>query len=340
MRVTKLASFLTLAAAFSQQPDPVAQGIAAFHQGRYTEARAILETAPASEHGRVFLALSRAALGDCAAVSPDLAKQFDQAADPDLRRLAGLAAVQCYVAQNRLSDAFPIAARLQALYPKDADVLYQAARLYMKAWNDTIFRMYRNTPASFRVNQISAEIFETQNRYSEAISEYRKAIGKNQTALNLHFRLGRALLMQSHSPESLDAAQKEFEAELALNPGDPVAEHQIGLILLAKQKPAEATARFERALVLNPDFPEALQALAKTKMDAKQYDAAITLLQRVVKLQPDNDGAHYSLMMAYRNTGKTDEALREKAVLDKLRKPPEGEFTDFLKRLGEKAPKQ
>jgi len=334
------AAALSLAAAFCQEPDPVAQGIAAFHQGRYAEARAILEKAPATEHSRVFLALSRAALGDCTAVSGDLARQFEQAADPDLRRLAGMAAVQCDVARNRFAEAFPVATRLQALYPKDADVLYQAARLYMKAWNDTIFQMFQKTPASFRVNQISAEVFETQNRYPEAISEYRKAIEKNKTALNLHFRLGRALLMQSHSPESLDAAQKEFEAELALNPTDAVAEHQIGLILLAKQKPDEAVARFERALALNPGFPEALQALAKSKMDAKQYDAAIDLLQRLVRLQPDNEGAHYSLMMAYRNTGKSEDALREKAVLDKLRKPPEGEFTEFLKKLGEKAPKQ
>jgi tetratricopeptide (TPR) repeat protein len=331
---------LAIPLAFCQPSDPVAQGIAAFHQGRYAEARTILEKAPASEHSRVFLALSRAALGDCAAVSADLGSQFDQAGDPALRRLAGLALVQCYIAQSRYPDAFPVAARLASLYPKDADVLYQSARLYMKAWNDTLYQMFRNTPASFRVNQISAEIFETQNHYAEAIAEYRKAIEKNPSALDLHFHLGRALLMQSHSPEALDAAQKEFEAELALNPSDAVAEHQIGLILLARQKPEQAVARFERALALNPDFPEALQALAKSRMDAKQYDAAIALLVRLIRLQPANEGAHYSLMMAYRNTGKSDEALREKAELEKLSRPPEGEFTEFLKRLGEKAPDQ
>ena len=247
---------------------------------------------------------------------------------------------QCQLSQNRLDEAFPVVMRLETLYPKDADVLYQAARLYMKGWNDTIYQMFQKTPASFRVNQISAEIFEIQNRYGEAIAEYRKAIEKNGSALDLHFRLGRALLMESHSPESLDAAQKEFEAELALNPTDAVAEQQIGLILLAKQKPEEATARFEKALALSPDFPEAMQALAKCRMDAKQYDAAITLLQRLVRLQPRNEGAHYSLMMAYRNTGKTEEALREKKEIEKLSRPPEGEFTDFLKKLGEKAPEK
>jgi hypothetical protein len=45
-------------------------------------------------------------------------------------------------------------------------------------------------------------------------------------------------------------------------------------------------------------------------------------------------------MMAYRNAGRTADAAREQAELDKLRQSPQGEFTDFLKRLGEKAPKQ
>jgi hypothetical protein len=34
-----------------------------------------------------------------------------------------------------------------------------------------------------------------------------------------------------------------------------------------------------------------------------------------------------------------DKAKQEKAILDKLQKPPEGEFSDFLKKLGEQ-PKQ
>ena len=43
-------------------------------------------------------------------------------------------------------------------------------------------------------------------------------------------------------------------------------------------------------------------------------------------------------MLAYRNAGRMEDAQREKAVFDKLSKPPEGEFTEFLKKLGEKAP--
>jgi tetratricopeptide (TPR) repeat protein len=152
--------------------------------------------------------------------------------------------------------------------------------------------------------------------------------------------LGRALLLESHSPDNLALAQHEFEAELKLNPADAAAEYETGQVLLVSQAPSEAMKHFVRAAAITPDFAEALQALAKMRLDAKQYAEAIVLLENVVRLQPANESAHYSLMLAYRNAGRPGDAAREQAVLDKLRESPQGEFTDFLKKLGEKAPKQ
>ncbi len=122
-----------------------------------------------------------------------------------------------------------------------------------------------------------------------------------------------------------------------MNPSDAVAEYQVAQILTAKQDKAQAAAHgFERAAELRPDFPEALIAVAKLRSDAKRFADAIALLERALKIQPRNETAHYSLMLAYRNAGRAADAQREKAEIEKLQKPPEGEFTDFLKRLGDK----
>jgi tetratricopeptide (TPR) repeat protein len=331
-----------LTSAFAQ--DPVAKGIEEFHQGKYEAAKSTLEQAlkhkSGDAHARTFLALSRAAAGGCDIAANDLYDAFTNNRDSDLRRLAGLALVQCHIAHDRLEAAIPVALTLQREFPADPDVLYQAARLHMKAWNDVVFQMFQKTPASYRVNQVSAEIFEIQGRYADAITEYRKAIEKNPAAINLHFRLGRALVLQSHSPDALSAARREFEAELQLNPSDAVAEYEVGQILLAQNKPHEAAPRLEHALTLSPDFGEALLAVAKLRADARHYDEAIPLLERAVRLQPANESAHYNLMLAYRNAGRAADAQREKAEVDKLKRPPSGEFTEFLKKLGEKAPNQ
>jgi tetratricopeptide (TPR) repeat protein len=338
----RVISALLLLSAFSAraQDDPLQKGIADFNRGKYEEAQSWLEKAPDSPERRTFLALTHAATGHCDTARAELAAQFAKDATSELGRLAGLALTQCQLAVANYDEAVPVLARLRALHPDDADVLYQCARLHMKAWNDTLYEMFRKAPNSYRVNQISAEIFEIQNRYPEAVAEYRKAIEKNPSALNLHFRLGRALLLESHSPDNLALARREFEAELALNPADAVAEYETGQVLLVSQDPREAVKHFERAVAITPNFPEAMQALAKTRMDAKQYPEAIVLLEDVVRLQPANESAHYSLMLAYRNAGRAADAAREQGELDKLQKSPQGEFTDFLKKLGEKAPKQ
>src|SRR5580692_5921171 len=321
------------AALLCAQTNPVADGIAAFNRGDYKAARLNLERSPADPQARLFLALTRAATGGCEAAVPELAKGFSSGEN---RRLAGLALAQCHIAAKRFTDAGAIVAQLEKQFPSDADVLYVSADYHMKAWNDAIYRMYQKAPSSYRVDQLSAEVFETQGKYTEAIAEYRKAIEKNPKAINLHYRLGRALLQQSHDPAVLEQARQEFQAELALNPSDAVAEYQIAQILIAEQQKEQAAAHFERAAELRPDFPEALIAVAKLRSDDKRYADAIALLERAVKLQPRNESAHYNLMLAYRNAGRPADAEREKAELEKLQKPPEGEFTDFLKRLGDK----
>ena len=333
LRLRVSASAFWLVTALCAQSNPVADGIAAFHRGDYKAARASLEKAQNDPQGRLFLALTRAATGGCEAAVPELSRA---AGASENRRLAGLALAQCHIAAKRFADAGPVVAQLEKDFPNDADVLYVSADYHMKAWNDAIYRMYQKVPASYRVDQLSAEVFETQGKYTEAIAEYRKAIEKNPKAIDLHYRLGRALLQQSHDPAALAQARKEFEAELALNPSDAVAEYQVGQTLAAEQKKAQAAPHFERAAELRSDFAEALIAVAKLRSDAKRYAEAITLLERAVKLQPRNETARYNLMMVYRNAGRTADAQREKAELDKLQKPPEGEFTDFLKRLGDK----
>ena len=317
------------------QSAPASPGVAAFERGDYAAAREILKQAPNDPEASLYLALMRAATGECDAVLADLAQRFQS--DPSAR-LAGLALAQCHITAKRFREAAPVVAQLEAKFPSDADVLYLSASFHMKAWNDAIYRLYQNAQASIRVDQLSGEVFESQGKYAEAIGEYRKAIQKNPRAVNLHYRLGRALLLQTHEPAALDQAKQEFVAELAINPSDAVAEYQVAQILNTQQRKAEAAKHFEQAAELRPDFPEALVAVAKLRIDAKRYDDAIPLLERAVRLQPRAEAAHYQLMLAYRNAGRTADAQREKAALDQLQRPPEGEFTEFLKRLGEKAP--
>ncbi len=328
-------------ALLAPQSDPLTEGIAHFERGEYLAAESSLKqavTTGADPRAAVFLALARAMNGECEEAIPDLQTQFAIVTDEKLRRLTGLSLANCEISDNRFEDALVVLENLKRLYPSDADVLYETARLHMQAWNEIVREMFLETPASYRVNQLSGEIFDVQGMYVEAVAQYRAAIAKNPKAVGLHFEAGRALLMSSHSPEALKEAQQEFEEELALNPTDAVAEFEIAQILQTQQRGDEALPHLERAVQLNDRFPEALIALAKLKLLAKANQEGISLLERAVQLEPNSEAARYSLMVAYRDSGRTEDAAREKAELEKLQKPPEGEFTEFLKKLNQGAP--
>ncbi|MEZ5363887.1 MAG: tetratricopeptide repeat protein [Bryobacterales bacterium] len=314
----------------------VERGVDLFARGEYAQAEKAFADL-SSPRAKAFLAMTRAALGRCADVEQHLSVAYRSAAlQPADRRLAGLALARCSTAAQRFADSARTLYALQEQFPDDADILYETARLHLKAFNGSVEQMFQHAPASYRVNQLSAEIFEIQGRASEAVAEYRKALEKAPPrTLNLHYRLGRALLMESHEPAALEAARKEFEAELALNPNDPVAEYQVAQILQVQQKPDQAATRLERAIELDPNFAEALIALSRNKLDRNDAAGAIALLEKAVALAPKSESAHYSLMIAYRNAGRRDDAKRMQQRLDALQNADGGEFNQFLQRIGE-----
>src|SRR5579863_1954313 len=295
------------------------EGMAAFHEGRYSVALAKLKEAaadPKDAKAKAFLALTEAALGDCKTALPGLMANAD-AMDSTLYKLTSLAAVRCYEAADDTGRAQALLGELEKRFPADADVLYASAKLHMKAFNDATFAMFERAPASYRVHQLSAEIFEIQNRYAEAEGEYRKAIALNPAAPELHFELGRAILLESHGPEALERASVEFQAELKLSPEDAAAEFQLGQIAETQGKTAEARGHFERAVTLSPRFVQALVALGKLHLQDKRYAEAIDALTRAVTIDPANESAHYGLLTAYRDAGQMDKAKAEMAVLER-----------------------
>ena len=331
MRGTSFLLLVLTAVAAGQSPEEA--GVRLFREGRFVEAEQALGGV-STPRGKTFLALTQAATQRCVEARPQLERSF-AGSHAELRRLSGLALARCAIAEQRFDAATPPLYSLREQFPDDPDVLYEVARLHLKAWDGAVETMFERAPQSFRVNQLSAEIFELQGRFDEAVAEYRKAIEKAPRSLNLHYRLGRALLMRSHEPEALAEARREFEAELALNPRDAVAEYQVAQILDVEQKPAEAKRCLERAVELDPGFAEALVALARARMRDKENDAAVELLERAVEIQPESEAALYSLMLAYRNAGRRDDALETKKRLDALEQAPEGEFNQFLERIGE-----
>ncbi len=273
MRVISFAWALVIAACLAQAADDHLQrGMQLFDEGKFGAAMTELRQASGTQ-ATVYLALTQAATNDCASAMPVLDEQAKRL-NTEEGRLAGLAAAKCASAAGDVAHALALLQPLQMRYPKDADVLYLAAETEMKAFNETTFAMFQRTPSSYRVHELSAEILEVQNRYSDAVAEYRKAIEGNPKAPDLHYRLGRAMLLQGHSPELLVEAAKAFAAELQISPEDSASEFQLGQIAQVQGRTEEAQSHFSTALKLSPTFANAMIALGKLYVQQKRYQPA------------------------------------------------------------------
>jgi tetratricopeptide (TPR) repeat protein len=312
------------------------EGTEQFQKGNYTAAlntfTEVLKLSPADARAIAYQQLTRAMLGDCARTINDLMLQAKRNPDPNLRRLAGIQAVHCLAAQGDYPEALPLLADLLNRNPNDADVLYEAAEIFNRAYNVSIVQLFERDPSSYRVNQLSAEILENQGRFAEAVGQWNKAIEKSPTALRLHEQLGRALLREApQSPETLEHARTAFEAELKLNPQNALAELELGKIFFNQQKLDEAAASLEKSLQLRPLLAEAMVVLARVKNAQQKSEPAIKLLQRALQIAPGSEAAHTELIRIYRQLGKTKDAQREQAEMEKQKKAGANDALDRLR---------
>ena len=310
-------------------------GVEQFQNGKYAAAldtfTEVLKVSPADARAITYQQLTRAILGDCARTINELVLQAKRNPDSELRRMAGIYSVRCLAARGDYPEALPLLADLLNRNPNDADVLYEAAETFNHAYNVSILELFRRDPSSYRVNQLSAEILDSQGRFSDAVAQWNKAIEKSPTALRLHEQLGRTLLRESQSPEALENARAAFEAELKLNPQDAQAELELGKLLFSQQKLSEAAACLEKSLQLRPLLADAMVVLARVKSGQQKPEPAIKLLQKALEIAPALESAHTELIRIYRELGKNKDAQRQQAELEKQKKAGTNEALERLR---------
>ena len=297
-------------------------GVIAYKQGDFMSAKQFfvdaLKDDPSLWDAKAFLGLTQVRLGEASEGIPLLRESFIHVLNPSVKIDAGVALIQYHQEQNTLGEVFDVIHELEQANPDNQEVLYVAYRAYSALASQALASLSQKAPDSGRVHQILGEAAMTQDDFTGAITQFRKAIESDPKIPGIHYELGRAILTSSQDAAARQEAQQQFETELRSDPADFNSEYELGEVYRLGSNLQVAQQHFERALQLRPDFADAQVGLGNVLVDQGKPEEAILHFSEAVRLDPDNEGAHYKLARQYRVVGRNEDAAREMITFQKL----------------------
>ena len=217
-------------------------------------------------------------------------------------------------AVGRIDETISQLNRTVAENPKDADALYQLARIYKNASLQTIDRLKALDQDSFQLHALMGEVYGDDERYAEAIKEYQAALTKRPEATGIHYAIGVAYWVQ----HQLDAAKKEFMDALKENSNDALTNLYLGDIAVHDERFAEAHAYLSVAERGQLNMPQVHVLLGKCYRGENEPEKAKTEFLAAIQADPTAAQPHYLLAQVYRELRNPQASSKEFAEFERL----------------------
>ena len=287
-----------------------------FRQHDYMKAAAVLEhglkISPAMPSASALLGISLFEMGEYTKARPRLEAALR--ANPN----DGTARMFLVKDLTKLEDYQAAAGELQKLAStesKNQEVWYLLAKVYMKLSEQSLAKMNAIDPNSVLAHELSGEMMESMNNYDGAIVELKKAVEMTPKRPGTHYKLGDAYWTQSR----WDSASQQFQAELAIDPANCMAQWKVGNIVLQQNgNPEEALADVNKALSICPALTDARVDRARALMKLNRNAEAVPDLEAAAKAAPAEPGNHFLLAKAYRALGRSEQARSEMQTFSRL----------------------
>ena len=154
-----------------------------------------------------------------------------------------------------------------------------------------------------------------KDRSSEAIPLLRRAIQLDPNEGRIHHYLGYALMKISQ----YEAAQKEYEIALKLQPGNVYSEYFLAQTLDSLGQRDQALALYEKILASGNVIYDTYQRLGQAYARKKEFNKALEMTQQALEDTPWDGALHYQLATIYRQLGRKEEADKEFATGERLK---------------------
>jgi Tfp pilus assembly protein PilF len=265
-----------------------------FHAGKYRESEAILQ---------------------------DLRNEGQQTGD--VLRLLGW----CYQRQNHSDQAIAIFREAVRLNPSDEQNFLDLGALLLanRSFGPALELAKRTVdafPASANALRLLGSIQLASEQFTDAMKTYSRALSLDSHNIAGILGLAKAQAgagMEKDARATMETAGREF-------PGNAELELELALLLLKQGDAGDANSQARAEQLLRaaakhePTLAEPQIQLGELELLRGETKLALEHLQNAVKLSPESARAHFSLARGYRRAGRNEDAAKETALFDKLKK--------------------
>ncbi len=245
----------------------------------------------------------------------------------DNRAALQIRLAQALIATGKPQDAIEPFEQAIGLEPYEERLYFEEARLLLQlqqtdqalAVLDRGGKIFDKSP---RLELLRGIAYYAQRKFSAAVDSFLRSATLDPGFAQPHAFLGRIL---SHAHDRLPEVTACFTAFEKANPENYLGYylHAIALIEgLGPEPDAAATAEAERllsrALELKEDHADSHFELGALLAKKHDFEGAEKHLKRAIELNPDSSKAHYHLARVYTRLGKTEQALAEQKLHEKL----------------------
>ena len=176
-----------------------------------------------------------------------------------------------------------------------------------------IDRIFREgDTAEVRVMMGTAHVMT--GNYQAALKEFERALEMNPRLPTLHTLYGRALMPVGDT----ERASQAFRRELEINPNDFESNLFLGILLRKEAKEDEALGYLRRAAQLRPNDLNARYHIAAVQLASGKITEAQRSLEDIVKAAPEFVEAHVLLAKAYYRLNRKADGDQQRSIIQKL----------------------
>ena len=155
--------------------------------------------------------------------------------------------------------------------------------------------------------------------YEDAEADFKQLEQSYPNEPGVHFLYG-AYLMQLHPEDGV----REMKRELQISPYHVLARIRLAEQYLSQQQPDQALVLAQEAMKLDPKRASAHMLAGEALVANGELADGIKSLETARDLDPLNSRIHWDLMRGYLSSGRTEDAKREKAEIEKLSQTASG----------------